>query len=81
MASGTVGFDSAFLQEVMQLHSVLDVNLEGKFARFQADVLREVGQMKSSQAPGPLLKRRKAKEERLRSPFSLIVSEKMKEIA
>eukprot|EP00435_Cladocopium_sp_Y103_P004151 s2665_g1.t1 len=57
--SGASGFDSAFLQEVMQLHSVLHDNLQSKFTTFQADVMQQVGQLRfdgESSAFGMVLK-------------------------
>eukprot|EP00913_Durusdinium_trenchii_P027561 g25851.t1 len=65
LASGASGFDSAFLQEVMQLHSVLHENLQNKFTNFQADVMQQVGHLRSSQSE---------------SAFSTMLQEKMKEI-
>ncbi|CAK9011369.1 unnamed protein product [Durusdinium trenchii] len=64
LASGASGFDSAFLQEVMQLHSVLHENLQNKFTNFQADVMQQVGHLRSSQSE---------------SAFSTMLQEKMKD--
>jgi len=59
------GFDSAFLQEVMQLHSVLHDNLQSKFATFQADVMQHVGQLRGHDGPA--------------SAFGTALKEKMKD--
>lgn len=63
-SSGASGFDSAFLQEVMQLHSVLHDNLQQKFTTFQADVMQQVGQLRFDSKS---------------SAFGMVLKEKMKD--
>eukprot|EP00439_Symbiodinium_sp_Y106_P035025 s1361_g4.t1 len=57
-------YDPNFLQEVMQLHAMLHDTLPAKFSSFQAEVLKQAGQLHSSQ---------------LESPFSRALKEKMKD--
>ncbi|CAE7948156.1 COG7, partial [Symbiodinium sp. KB8] len=63
-ATDSSGYDPNFLQEVMQLHAMLHDTLPAKFSSFQAEVLKQAGQLHSSQ---------------LESPFSRALKEKMKD--
>eukprot|EP00930_Biecheleria_cincta_P040940 TRINITY_DN28035_c0_g1_i1.p1 TRINITY_DN28035_c0_g1~~TRINITY_DN28035_c0_g1_i1.p1 ORF type:complete len:805 (+),score=210.63 TRINITY_DN28035_c0_g1_i1:23-2437(+) len=62
---GAAGYDSALLQECMQLHRILHDSLPSKFAAFQAETLQHVKNMQSSMS-GPGLS--DAFREKMRSP-------------